>query len=129
MQGERPTASAVVGDIGDIARGLRLPTFGVAAANLAKLPTRPMSEHRGAYYVRLTVVDKPGVFADIAAALRDHEVSMESVLQRGRAPGEPVSVVMTLHETVERDMTAALAKIEASPASVEPPRMIRIEEF
>ncbi|MCP5367419.1 MAG: homoserine dehydrogenase [Hyphomicrobiales bacterium] len=127
--GERPTASAVVGDIGDIARGLRVPTFGVAAGSLARLPTRPMSEHTGAYYVRLTVVDKPGVFADIAGALRDHQVSMESVLQRGRDPGEPVSVVMTLHETVEADMTAALAKIEASPAVVEPPHMIRIEEF
>jgi len=127
--GERPTASAVVGDIADIARGLNVPTFGVKASELSRLPTRRMAEHAGAYYVRLTVVDKPGVFADIAGALRDHQVSMESVIQRGRAPGEPVSVVMTLHNTVEADMTAALGKIESAPAVVEAPRMIRIEGF
>ncbi|GAB6053459.1 homoserine dehydrogenase [Magnetospira thiophila] len=127
--GEKPTASAVVADIADIARGLRLPTFGVPLKDLAHRPTRPMGEHEGAYYVRITVLDKPGVMADIAAVLRDHQVSMESVLQHGRNPDEPVSLVMTLHETRESSMAGALAAIEALPHVVEPPRMIRIETF
>jgi homoserine dehydrogenase len=88
-----------------------------------------MQHHNGAYYIRLMVVDKPGVFADIAAALRDHAVSMESVLQRTRDPGEAVPVVMTMHETEEASMTGALEEIAAVGAVVEPPRMIRIESF
>ncbi len=87
-------------------------------------------EHRlGAYYVRVMVVDRPGIFAGVAGALRDHEVSMEAVLQRGRAPGEPVPVVMTLHETREDRMAAALKDIGAIDGVVEPPRMIRIESL
>ncbi len=125
--GAGPTASAVVADLIDVARGNQAPTFAVAAANLKPLVARPQARHRGAYYVRLMVVDRPGVFADIAAILRDHEVSMESVLQRSRDPGLPVPVVMTMHETQESSMIAALDAFEALDAVVEPPRMIRIE--
>ncbi len=127
--GERPTASAVVADIIDIARGHRVPAFIVPADRLERIDTVPMADHRGAYYFRLMVVDRPGVFADIAGALRDHDVSMEQVLQQGRDPGEPVPVVMTTHETRESDMAAALHEIEALDAVVEAPRMIRIEPF
>ncbi len=127
--GAGPTASAVAADIIDIARGFRVPTFGVPAGQLKTWPSVPMQHHNGAYYIRLMVVDKPGVFADIAAALRDHAVSMESVLQRTRDPGEAVPVVMTLHETEEASMTGALEEIAAVGAVVEPPRMIRIESF
>jgi homoserine dehydrogenase len=125
--GAEPTASAVAADLVDIARGKWPPAFAVPAKELIRLPARPMARHRGAYYVRLMVVDKPGVFADIAAALRDYEVSMESVLQRARAPGEAVPVVVTTHETVEEDMSKALAKIGSLKAVLEPPRMIRVE--
>ncbi len=127
--GERPTASAVVADIADIARGRNVPTFGVPVATLRAVPAAPMSEHRGAFYVRLMVLDRPGVFADIAAILRDHDVSMEAVLQRGRAPGEPVPVVMTTHETAEAAMVRSLATIGELASCAEPPRMIRIEPF
>ncbi len=127
--GERPTASAVVADIADIARGRNVPTFGVPVAALSEATTAPMGAHRGAYYVRLMVLDRPGVFADIAAILRDHSVSMEAVLQRGRAPGEPVPVVMTTHETAEAAMVASLAKIGQLDSCAESPRMIRIEPF
>jgi homoserine dehydrogenase len=125
--GAGPTASAVTSDIIDIARGLSVPVFGVPVKQLKSLPSIPMQNHSGAYYIRLMLLDKPGVFADIAAALRDHEVSMESVLQRTRDPGEPVPVVLTMHETIESSMTSALEKIAAIGAVVEPPRMIRIE--
>ena len=127
--GAGPTASAVVADILDIACGNPVPVFGIPARNLKPAQTLDMGRHRGAYYVRLTVVDKPGVFADIAAILRDHEVSMESVLQRGRAPGEPVSVVMTLHESLEADVVNTLDAMASLDAVIEAPCMIRIETF
>ncbi len=127
--GALPTASAVVADIVDIGRGNRVPAFAVPAGELRKLSTTPMEEHCGAYYVRLMVVDRPGVFAEVAAVLRKNQVSMEAVLQRGRAPGEAVPVVMSLHETREEKMNAALREIEALDSVVETPRMIRIESF
>ncbi len=127
--GERPTASAVVADIADIARGQKVPTFAVPASELRDLPAAGMSSHRGAYYVRLMVLDKPGVFADIAAILRDHAVSMEAVIQRARAPGEAVPLVLTTHETEEVAMMRALDAIHNLSSCVEPPRVIRIEPF
>ncbi|NQV83580.1 MAG: homoserine dehydrogenase [Rhodospirillales bacterium] len=127
--GAGPTASAVAADIIDIARGLRVPTFGVPAGQLKAIAPVPMQRHTGAYYIRLMVVDKPGVLADITAVLRDHAVSMESVLQRTRDPGEPVPVVMTVHEAEEASMTGALEEIAAIGAIVETPRMIRIESL
>ncbi|MCU0839633.1 MAG: homoserine dehydrogenase [Rhodospirillales bacterium] len=125
--GERPTASAVVADLIDIARGNRLPAFGVPVDRLQPLAPLTMSRHAGPFYIRLGVVDRPGVFADIAVILRDHGVSMEAVLQRARSPGEAVPVVMTTHETSEAAMIGALAAIAALPACVDAPRMIRIE--
>ena len=127
--GAGPTASAVAADLIDIARGLGVPTFGVPASELKSIPPVPMERHFGAYYVRLMVVDEPGVLADISAALKDHSVSVESILQRTRDPDEAVPVVMTLHETIEAAMTLALEKIAAIEAVVEPPRMIRIENL
>jgi homoserine dehydrogenase len=125
--GAGPTASAVVSDLVDIARGRSQPTFSVPAGELKRLPAAPMARHRGAYYIRLMVVDKPGVIADVAAALRDEEVSMESMLQRARAPGEAVPVVLTTHETEEAAMRRALTRIAGLGSVVEPPHMIRIE--
>ena len=127
--GEGPTASAVVADLIDLARGRGLPAFGVPATKLAKLPRALLAKRRGPCYVRLMVVDRPGIFAHVAASLRDHEISMESVLQRGRAPGEVVPVVMTLHDAEEAAMQRALAAIAKHDGIVEPPRMIRIESF
>ena len=127
--GAGPTASAVVADVIDIARGVRLPVFGIAAAQLAQHPAAPMTAHEGRYYIRLTVVDRPGVMADISAALRDHEVSIESLLQRGRNPGQIVPIVLTSHDIVEDRMRGAIDAIAALPAVAEPPRMIRIERL
>ncbi|MBL6929739.1 MAG: homoserine dehydrogenase [Rhodospirillales bacterium] len=127
--GERPTASAVVADIVDIARGNSAAALGVPAAEMEPFTVSPMDRHRGRYYIRLMVTDEPGVFADVAAALRDCEVSMEAVLQKGRSPGEPVPVVMTTHETSEGSMIRALDMIMALGAVIEPPRMIRIQSF
>ena len=127
--GAKPTASAVVADLVDIARGCVTPTFSVPATDLTRLASAPMGRHRGACFIRLMVLDRPGVFADVAGVLRDHSISMESVLQRARAPGEPVPVVMTLHEAEEAAVTKMLKQISKLQAVVEPPRMIRIEAF
>ena len=127
--GAEPTASAVVADVVDIAAGRLVPTFAVPAAALRRAETSPMERHRGAYYVRLMVLDKPGVIADVAAALRDETVSMEAMIQRGRAPGEAVPVVLTTHDTEEAGMRRALATIGRLATVLEEPRMIRIEHL
>src|SRR5271170_4461440 len=127
--GAFPTASSVAADLVDIAAGRQVAPFGVPAAVLAPLPGAPMERHQGAYYIRLMVVDQPGVIADVAAALRDEQVSMASMIQRGRAPGEAVPVVLTTHATVEAAMRRALDRIAALDTVREPPRMIRIEDF
>src|SRR6267154_2543290 len=116
-------------DLVDIAAGRQIAPFGVPQAALAALPGAPMERHQGAYFIRLMVVDQPGVIADIAAALRDEHVSMEAMIQRGRAPGEAVPVVLTTHVTVEAAMQRAIERIAALDSVLEPPRMIRIEDF
>jgi len=127
--GAGPTASAVAADLIDIARNRAIPVFGVPADRLARATPQPIEHRFGAYYLRLMVIDRPGVIADVAAILRDQNVSLESVLQRLRAPGDNVPVVLITHETDEARMTAAAAQIGALEAVVEPPRLIRIEQF
>jgi homoserine dehydrogenase len=127
--GAEPTASAVVADLLDIAGGRATTSFAVPASQLKQSSRAPMARHRGAYYVRLMVVDRPGVIADVAAALRDEQVSMEQMIQRGRAPGEAVPVVLTTHETEEAAMRRALDRIARVETVVEPPRMIRVENL
>ena len=127
--GAGPTASAVVADLIDLARGRRIPTFGVPVGALKPAVASPMERHRGPYYIRLMVVDRPGVIADIAAALRDENVSMESMLQRGRSPNEAVPVVLTTHVAEEAAMNRAVHRIARLGAVIERPRMIRIEDL
>ena len=127
--GAGPTASAVVADLIDIARNRNTPVWGAAREDLSHVPSVPMSSHVGAYYLRLMVLDRPGVIADVTAALRDAGISMESMLQRGRgrSPGEAVPVVLTTHETRESSMRLALARIAELNTVLEAPAMIRIE--
>lgn len=125
--GAGPTASAVVADLIDQARGRHSPVWGAASATLNAAPGLPMEKLRCAYYLRLMVLDQPGVIADVTGALRDANISLESMLQRGRAPGEAVPVVLVTHECAEAEMQAALARIRALPSVLEPPAMIRIE--
>lgn len=127
--GAGPTASAVVADIIDIASGRNAPTFAVPAEALEKMESAPMERHSGSYYIRLMVLDEPGVVADVAAALRDEKVSMESMLQKARAPEEAVPVVLTTHNSNEAAVARALARIAKIDAVREPPCMIRIEDL
>src|SRR5215475_3503116 len=86
--GGMATASAVVSDIGDIARGVRTPPFGRPAARLAVSEKAPMQRHEGGYYIRLLAVDRPGTFATIAQCLDEQQISIESIVQRHRG-GRP----------------------------------------
>ena len=125
--GDGPTASAVVSDIAGLARGAAAPVFTLPVDRLASIEPAPMGRHQGAYYIRLMVLDRPGVLADVSALMRDHDVSIEALIQRARNPGEAVPIVLTTHMTSEADMIAVLEKIGALDAVLEPPRMIRIE--
>jgi homoserine dehydrogenase len=125
--GAGPTASAVVADLIDIARGASIPVFGARTNDLAATPSVPVQRHIGAYFLRLMVVDQPGVLADVTAILRDHGVSLESMLQHGRKPGEAVPIVLVTHETSEAAMNRAIARIAALAAVLEAPALIRIE--
>jgi len=125
--GAGPTASAVAADLIDLARGRDVPVFGAPIARLGAQPSVAMDRHRGAYYLRLMVADQPGVIADVTAVLRDHDISLESMLQRGRSPHEAVPVVLVTHDTEEASMRAALARLAMLDSVVEPPTLIRIE--
>jgi homoserine dehydrogenase len=125
--GAGPTASAVVADLIDLARGRSTPVWGAASGALSDAPSLPMAAHVGAYYLRLMVVDRPGVIADVTAVLRDAGISLESMLQRGRSPGEAVPVVLVTHETRESAMREALARLSALDTVLEAPTVIRIE--
>jgi homoserine dehydrogenase len=125
--GAGPTASAVVADLVDIARGIRLPMFGVAGARLGEAEKITISQRKGAYFLRLMVVDQPGVLAEVTAILRDQGISLESMLQHGRKPGEAVPIVFLTHETDEAAVAGALTRIAALPAVLAPPALIRIE--
>lgn len=126
--GAGPTASAVVSDIIDLARGHVVPAFGIPAQALRQAMPLDPGPWRSRYYIRLTVTDKPGVIADVSAILRDHDISIESLLQRGRDPGHAVSVVMTTHEARHADVVAACALIGELPSAADRPSVMRIED-
>ncbi|MDE1939016.1 MAG: homoserine dehydrogenase [Alphaproteobacteria bacterium] len=125
--GEAPTASAVIADIVDIARGNIGPVFGIPAHSLVSLTPTPSGSASSAFYLRFQVLDVPGVLAEIAGHLAEWRVSIESMIQRGRAPGEAVSIVMITHETTHAAVDNALKTIAASDKVIAPPCMIPME--
>ncbi|MBB2205666.1 homoserine dehydrogenase [Gluconacetobacter takamatsuzukensis] len=132
--GEGPTATAVAADLIDIARGNAVPVWGRSTDGLTQVEALPRTAFHEEYYLRLQVQDRPGVIADVTAVLRDHGVSLRSMLQHGRAADdsggadEPsVPLVLVTHRTQESAMMAALARIAALPAVIGEPAMIRIE--
>jgi homoserine dehydrogenase len=124
--GQGPTASAVVADLVDVARGRDMPAFVVPADRLAAKKVSPMGRHVGAYYMRLMVQDRPGVIAAISGVLAKERISVESMLQRGRSQSE-VPVVLTTHETEEAAMQRAAARIGQLRAVAQEPCLIRME--
>src|SRR3569623_255716 len=127
--GQGPTASAVVSDLMDIARGRILPAFSAPADTLKKLPAAPEGSHVGPFYIRTMVVDRPGVIAEIAAIMRDENGSLESMIQRARAPGDRVPVVFTTHETSQAQVSRVVDKLGKVSAVVEPPLVMSIDQL
>jgi homoserine dehydrogenase len=125
--GEAPTASAVVSDLVEIARGSFTPVFGQPASQLAKLTAAEAGTTQSAWYLRFEVLDVPGVLAEIAGRLSETGVSIESMIQRGRDPGEPVAIVMITHETSQHAVVHALKAIAASDKVRARPCMIPME--
>ena len=124
--GAEPTASAVVSDIIDIARGNFTPAFGVSANKLKKIAPMEASDALQRYYMRLQVVDKPGVVADISAILRNEAISIRSILQRGRST-QSVPVVILTHEASADAMHRAADKIAKVGTVMEKPCLFPIE--
>ncbi|WP_439532922.1 homoserine dehydrogenase [Polymorphobacter sp.] len=124
--GEGPTASAVVADLIDIARGNTALPFGMPIADWATLAPADRDSRQGRYYLRLTVADRPGVLAELAAALRDHGVSIESLIQRPSQADASAIVVMVTHLTEEAALLASLAQMAASPSVNGAPVMMHI---
>lgn len=127
--GAGPTASAVLSDLIDLARGAHIPVYGIQASALQDMRPCGAENIQAHYYIRLNVLDKPGVLADIAAIVRDHHISVEAVMQRSRNPDQPVSIVMTTHECAQADVTAACKKIAGLDLMVQNPAVMRIEKF
>ena len=131
--GAHPTASAVLSDIVDIARGNRRPAFGIPAAELRKYKSAPKKAHEGGFYVALELHDKPGAVAAIARILADEKISIESIVQRGlqerHTPRATAPFILITHDTLETAMRAALARIEKDGHVASRPRMIRIERL
>ncbi len=131
------TASAVVADIGDIARGARVAPFGRATNSLAAAGKAPMQMHEGGYYIRLLAVDKPGTAATIATRLAEQEISLESIVQRhigpqggkdAKAATGPVPVILITYATTEDAVRRALAAVKADRVILGEPQLIRIEK-
>ncbi len=119
--GAGPTASAVVADLIDIARGQTGPAFGMPVASLAALEPDDAGARRERAYLRFTVADRAGVLAELTAAMRDAGVSIESLIQKGEGGESGVFVAMTTHEGPVRAVTAALERLEGSPSLLDRP--------
>jgi homoserine dehydrogenase len=118
--GAEPTASAVIADLVDVTRthtadpGNRVPHLAFQPGAMMDTPILPMAEVSTSYYLRLAVVDQPGVLADITRILADHSISIGAMIQRESAEGEDhTDIIMLTHETRERHVDAAMLRIEA----------------
>lgn len=131
--GMMPTAMAVVSDIIEVARNIFASAAGALPLRsymaLAHRPVRPVSELHSRYYLRFSVLDRPGVLGQITTILGEHSISIAQVVQEGRRdPGRPVRVVVLSHEAREGNVRLALAQIARLTTVVEPAALIRIVE-
>ena len=134
--GAEPTASAVVADLVDVTRlhtadpHHRVPHLAFQPDQLADTPILPMDEVRTSYYLRLRAFDRPGVLADITRILADSNISIDAMVQKEPAEGEEqVNIILLTHITVEKNINAAIAKIEALDSVAGQVMRIRLEEL
>ena len=136
--GGAATASAIVADLADVARGVRTPPFGRPAARMTAIRKAPMQHHEGGYYIRLLARDRPGTAATIARRLAQQKISLESIVQRhgkdapgaaqpGRS-GKSVPVIMITYATSEDAVHKALAAVRRDRVISGRPQVIRIEK-
>jgi homoserine dehydrogenase len=132
--GGEATASAVVADIADVARGDLGPAFGLPAHALTTLQRAELAGHEGGYYLRLALFDRPGVAAAIAMRMAEKGISLESIVQRSRptsrgaASETPVPVTFITHPTPEHAIREAIAAVVEDGHIAERPQVIRIEQ-
>jgi homoserine dehydrogenase len=132
--GGMATASSVMSDLADLARGFAVSPFGMPVSEQDKAERAPMQRHEGGYYVRLSVLDRPGSVAAIATRMAERKISLESIVQRqpsikpvSGADAAPVPVVMTTYATSENAIRAVMDAVMADGHIAETPRLIRIE--
>ncbi|WP_316013493.1 homoserine dehydrogenase [Roseobacter sp. HKCCA0434] len=124
--GEGPTASAIMGDVIDIARGLRIPAFGQPADSLTA-PNRAAHAGSASHYLRLTLTDAPGTLAKVAQMLADQGISIDRMRQNDHDERQ-VPVLIVTHDCARSNLDAALAEIANSPVSLAEPVALRIEQ-
>jgi homoserine dehydrogenase len=134
--GAEPTASAVIADLVDVTRlhtadpEHRVPHLSFRADQLSDTPILPISEVESAYYLRLRVEDRPGVLADITRILADQGISIDAMLQKEPPEGEQQATIIILtHITREKQIDAAIARIEALSSTVGSVTRLRLEEL
>ncbi len=134
--GAEPTASAVVADLVDVTRmhtadpDNRVPHLAFQPNALANLPWLGIEDTITSYYFRMRVADQPGVLADIARILADHRISIDAMFQREPGEGEnQTDIILLTHEALERDVNAAIGRVEALPTVLAPVIRIRQEEL
>ena len=134
--GAEPTASAVIADLVDVTRmhtadpEHRVPHLAFQPGSVEDIPILPLSEVETGYYLRLRVEDKPGVLADITRILADQQISIDAMIQREPAEGESqTDIIMLTHVTREKNIDAAMAKIEALPVVKKKVIRLRMEEL
>ena len=131
--GRRPTASAVVSDIIDLARQIRsgarrvMFPLGHAPASDKEIKIQPIRDLTGAYYFRFSAQDKPGVLSKIAGALGEHRISISSVIQKGRKVTGSVPIVMLTHEARESNVQTAISSMNEMDILTDKTIMIRVE--
>lgn len=134
--GAEPTASAVIADLVDIVRMQTadpahcVPVLSFQPDALADIPILSIEEVEAASYLRLQVIDKPGVLAEITRILADFNISISAMLQKEAVDdGSSVNIIMLTHKNLEKDMNAAIASIEGLSAVSGRVTRIRIEEL
>jgi len=129
--GQMPTASAIVGDLINLASALRLPDFAPyfhPAIESADAPVCPIDDSESRFYVRLETEDTPGVIGYIGHALGGHHVSLHSLLQRGIANNGIATIVLLTHRAKEANMARALREIEAQATTSQVGVVLRVFE-
>ena len=134
--GAEPTASAVIADLVDVTRlhtadpEHRVPHLAFQPDQISELPVLPIDEVETSYYLRLHVEDKPGVLADVTRILADQSISIDAMLQREPEEGEAqTDIIILTHLTIEKNMNAAIAKIESLDAVTGKVVRVRLENL